>query len=92
MGRRSRGLKKSLRRALPTWVWISSQSWVGSVRALSQNLLEDLPGLVQERRLLFFQGEAPGDEVRFGDDLAGLRVHRHGGDDQAVRWPGGGGP
>ena len=85
MGRRSRSLKKSLRRALLTWVWISSQSWVGSVRARSTNLLEDLAGLLQERGLLFFQGEAPGDEVRLGDDLAGHRVHRGVGDHQAVR-------
>jgi hypothetical protein len=31
MGRRSRDLKKSFLKALLTWVWTSSQSWVGSV-------------------------------------------------------------
>lgn len=34
--------------------------------------------------MLFFQGEAPGDEFRLGDDAAGARVHAHVCDDQAV--------
>jgi hypothetical protein len=35
MGRHPRDLKKNFLNALLTWVWISSQSWVGSVKSLS---------------------------------------------------------